>query len=518
MCTSTLVDQGGVVNRSTLRLDAGPVRVHVVGVGGAGMSAIAAVLAAMGHQVTGSDVKDAPILDRLRRLGVGVAVGHDAAHVADCDVVTVSTAVPSTNPEVAAARQAGVPVLHRSEMLAAIASLRRCLAVSGTHGKTTTASMVALALVEAGLRPSFLIGGDVNEIGTNAVWDTGEWLVVEADESDGTFLALAPEIAVVTNVEADHLDHYGSFDALRQAFGSFLAGAAATVVGGDDPVAAELGRDLASAGVVVVSGLALGIDGAAHAGALDAGRRAAPPVGVAATGLDVAYPAVHRQLWNAVAARGAVVSEAPLGAPPRRGRFPARNRIVAGVCDVVVVVECHQRGGSIYTAEAAARRSIPVGVVPGSVRSPASAGTNALLVDGCFPVRDAEDVLVAVSLARRRVDRPDPLPVAGVPVAARVRPPRDDQRRPRGASAPPAPLAPPAPADGTAEAMVLAALDRVPTPIETVAVRTSLRVGELAQALHRLVAAGWADAGDGWWSSRYPLPGQRRPERRPVDG
>ncbi len=279
-------------------------------------------------------------------------------------------------------------------------------------------------------------------------------------------------------------------------------------------VAAELGRDLASVGVVVVSGLALGIDGAAHAGVLDAGRQAAPPVGVAATGLDVAYPAVHRQLWHAVAARGAVVSEAPLGAPPRRGRFPARNRIVAGVCDVVVVVECHRRGGSIYTAEAAARRSIPVGVVPGSVRSPASAGTNALLVDGCFPVRDAEDVLVAVSLARRRVDRPDPLPVAGVPVAARVRPPRDDQRRPRGASAPPAP---PAPADGTAEAMVLAALDTVPTPIETVAVRTSLPVGELAQALHRLVAAGWADAGDGWWSSRYPLPGQRRPERRPGD-
>ncbi len=310
MCTSTLVDQGGVVNRSTLRLDAGPVRVHVVGVGGAGMSAIAAVLAAMGHQVTGSDVKDAPILDRLRRLGVGVAVGHDAAHVADCDVVTVSTAVPSTNPEVAAARRAGVPVLHRSEMLAAIASLRRCLAVSGTHGKTTTASMVALALVEAGLRPSFLIGGDVNEIGTNAVWDTGEWLVVEADESDGTFLALAPEIAVVTNVEADHLDHYGSFDALRQAFGTFLAGAAATVVGGDDPVAAELGR---AAGSVLV-GTAPGCDYVVTQ--VRPGRSAisfdlSGPPGAGVVPVHLAVPGLH----NARNAAVAVAAAAAVGVP-----------------------------------------------------------------------------------------------------------------------------------------------------------------------------------------------------------
>ena len=137
----------------------------------------------------------------------------------------------------------GLAVLSRAESLAAIASLRRCVAVAGTHGKTTTASMLALLLVEAGLRPSFLIGGDVNEIGTNAVWDEGEWLVVEADESDGTFLALVPEIAVVTNVEADHLDHYGSFDAVRSAFESFVAAARHhRVVGGDDAVAAEIGR------------------------------------------------------------------------------------------------------------------------------------------------------------------------------------------------------------------------------------------------------------------------------------
>ena len=134
-------------------------------------------------------------------------------------------------------------MLSRAESLAAIASLRRCVAVAGTHGKTTTASMLALLLVEAGMRPSFLIGGDVNEIGTNAVWDDGEWLVVEADESDGTFLSLVPDIAVVTNVEADHLDHYGSFDAVRSAFEAFVTSARGRrVVGGDDPVAAEIGR------------------------------------------------------------------------------------------------------------------------------------------------------------------------------------------------------------------------------------------------------------------------------------
>ena len=127
--------------------------------------------------------------------------------------MTVSTAVRADNPEVVEARRRGIPVLARAETLAAIAARKRCIAVAGTHGKTTTASMLSLILVEAGMRPSFLIGGEVNEIGTNAVWDSGEWIVVEADESDGTFLHLVPEIAVVTNVEADHLDHYGSFEA-----------------------------------------------------------------------------------------------------------------------------------------------------------------------------------------------------------------------------------------------------------------------------------------------------------------
>jgi UDP-N-acetylmuramate--alanine ligase len=217
--------------------------IHVVGIGGAGMSAIATALHAMGHTVTGSDLKASGITDRLARGGIQVEIGHRAENVGSADLVTMSSAIAETNPEVAEARRRGIPVLARSEALAAVASLRRCIAVAGTHGKTTTASMLALLLVEAGLRPSFLIGGDVNEIGTNAVWDEGEWLVVEADESDGTFLALVPDIAVVTNVEPDHLDYWGSFDAVRAAFEQFLAsGRNRRVVGADDKVAAEIGR------------------------------------------------------------------------------------------------------------------------------------------------------------------------------------------------------------------------------------------------------------------------------------
>ena len=169
-------------------------------------------------------------------------------------------------------------------------------------------------------------------------------------------------------------------------------------------VAADLGHDLAAAGAVVVSGLARGIDGAAHRGALRAA--AAPPVAVAGTGLTCPYPERHRALWEAVAEAGAVLSEAPLAAPPRPGGFPARNRIIAALADVVVVVECHARGGSLHTVEAAARRAIPVLAVPGSVHSRASDGANALLVDGCAPVRDAADVLAAVALARAARGRP----------------------------------------------------------------------------------------------------------------
>ncbi|MHB8496558.1 MAG: UDP-N-acetylmuramate--L-alanine ligase [Acidimicrobiales bacterium] len=218
-----------------------PVPVHVVGIGGAGMSALALALKGLGHRVTGSDLKASGVTERLVRLGIPVTIGHAARNLGSAGLVTASRAVAVGNPELTEARSRGVPVLTRSEVLAAVAGLRRCVAVSGTHGKTTTASMLSLILVEAGLRPSFLVGGDVNEISTNAVWDQGEWLVVEADESDGSFLALEPEIAVINNVEVDHLDHYGTFGELCDAFDGFARSAGHVVAGGDDPVASELG-------------------------------------------------------------------------------------------------------------------------------------------------------------------------------------------------------------------------------------------------------------------------------------
>ncbi|WP_334144064.1 UDP-N-acetylmuramate--L-alanine ligase [Rhabdothermincola sp.] len=218
--------------------------IHVVGIGGAGMSAIATVLAGMGHRVSGSDLKASSGLERLRAMGIDVHIGHAPENLSpDVGYVAVSSAVPDSNLEVRVARERGIPVLRRAEILAAIAATRRSVAVAGTHGKTTTSSMLALALRAAGLRPSFIIGGDVNEIGSGAVWDRGDWFVVEADESDGTFLELPRQAAVVTNVEPDHLEFYGSVEAMQDAFGRFLAQTGGPrIVCADDPVAFRLGR------------------------------------------------------------------------------------------------------------------------------------------------------------------------------------------------------------------------------------------------------------------------------------
>jgi UDP-N-acetylmuramate--alanine ligase len=228
-----------------LRLADAP-RIHIVGIGGAGMSAIATVLARMGHRISGSDLKESRALTRLRAAGIDARVGHAAANVsADIDAVVISTAIPQLNPEITAARQLEIPVYRRADALRAIVATRRGIAVAGSHGKTTTSSMLALILRATGWEPTFIIGGDVNEVGTNAAYDDGEWIVVEADESDGTFLELPAEAAIVTNIEADHLDHYGSFDALRRAFGQFLdAIPGARVVCADDAEAAALGRQV----------------------------------------------------------------------------------------------------------------------------------------------------------------------------------------------------------------------------------------------------------------------------------
>jgi UDP-N-acetylmuramate--alanine ligase len=206
------------------------------------MSAIATVLAAMGHHVSGSDSAGGPVLDRLEALGVEVHTGHDPAWVGVADVVAASTAVPPGDPELVEALRRGLPVLRRSEILAAVCRQKRTIGVSGTHGKTTTASMLAVVLLEAGVMPSMIIGGDISGIGSGALWDPrGDWLVVEADESDGTFLELGCEMVVVTSVSSDHLDHYGTRDAIDEAFLRFVSDAPApAVVCADDPGAAAL--------------------------------------------------------------------------------------------------------------------------------------------------------------------------------------------------------------------------------------------------------------------------------------
>jgi len=219
-------------------------RIHIVGLGGAGMSAIATVLVRSGHTISGSDLKESRNLQRLRLLGVTATVGHAAEGLsAELDAVVISTAIPDSNPEVRAAREREIPVLDRATALRAVVAQHRGIAVAGSHGKTTTASMLALVLRAAGWQPSFIIGGDVNEVGTNAAADVGEWMVVEADESDGTFLRLDPEAAIVTNVEPDHLDHYGGFEGLVEAFARFLGSVPGVkVVGIDTPVSRDLAR------------------------------------------------------------------------------------------------------------------------------------------------------------------------------------------------------------------------------------------------------------------------------------
>jgi len=198
-------------------------RIHFVGIGGSGMSGIAEVLLNLNYKVSGSDLTTSSVTDRLVTLGAHISLGHDAGHVTDVDVVVTSTAVANNNPEVLAARGAGIPVVPRAVMLAELMRLKRGIAVAGTHGKTTTTSLVASVLAQAGLDPTFVIGGRLNAAGANAGLGQGEFLVAEADESDASFLNLLPVMAVVTNIDADHMDTYGHDIAkLKQAFIEFV--------------------------------------------------------------------------------------------------------------------------------------------------------------------------------------------------------------------------------------------------------------------------------------------------------
>jgi UDP-N-acetylmuramate--alanine ligase len=201
--------------------DLGPV--HFVGIGGIGMSGIAEIMLKIGYSVQGSDAKASANTERLEKLGARIFIGHDAAHVTEgVSAVVYSTAVKMTNPELVVAREHRIPLVRRAEMLAELMRLQFSIGVGGTHGKTTTTSMVAAVLDEAGLDPTVVNGGIINAYGTNAKVGDGDWIVVEADESDGSFLRLKCTVAIITNIDPEHLDHYGDFDALRKAFVDFI--------------------------------------------------------------------------------------------------------------------------------------------------------------------------------------------------------------------------------------------------------------------------------------------------------
>lgn len=214
-------------------------QVHLVAIGGIGMSGIAEILANSGFVVTGSDLVDSSVLARLRHLGVRCDVGHRAEQVAGADVVVHSSAVPADNPELAEARRRGIPIVGRGQMLAEIMRLKDGIAVTGSHGKTTASSLVAQVLHSGGLDPTAVVGGRLQSFGSSARLGAGPFMVAEADESDGSFLRLAPTWAVITNVDREHLDHYGSFERLQQAFVDFLCRLpfyGAAIVCTDDPV------------------------------------------------------------------------------------------------------------------------------------------------------------------------------------------------------------------------------------------------------------------------------------------
>ncbi len=284
--------------------EVGPVfqgrRLHFIGIGGAGMSGLALVARALGAEVSGSDQADSTYCKRLRAAAIEPVIGHHAANLPQGAEVVVSTAIPPDNPELRAAEETGARVLHRGDLLGEVSQLKRAIAIAGTHGKTTTASMAAHVLRECGRDPGFLIGGELRSASTNAAWGDGEWLVVEADESDRSFLKLAREVAVVTNVELDHHATYRSLGELEDAFDEFASNAEVRVVGP--------GVELPGAQDAVRFGIGEGDLNAEKLELLPLGSRFA----VDGAAVELAVPGAHNVL-NALAA---VAACRPAGVEP----------------------------------------------------------------------------------------------------------------------------------------------------------------------------------------------------------
>jgi UDP-N-acetylmuramate--alanine ligase len=279
--------------------------IHFVGIGGAGMSGIAAVLLDQGYQVSGSDIADSATVQRLTGQGARVSIGHSEKQIESADVVVVSTAIADDNPELVAARTAGIPVVPRAEMLGELMRFRQGIAVAGTHGKTTTTSLIASILAEAGLDPTFIVGGLVNSVQGNARLGSGDFLVAEADESDASFLRLHPSVAVITNIDADHMDTYGgNFNRLIEVFHDFLNNLpfyGLAVLCNDDPVVRKLCGQLQKP--TITYGLQEGADyGASNVRQIgprmrfNAHRPQGKPIQI-----DLALPGIHN-VQNALAA------------------------------------------------------------------------------------------------------------------------------------------------------------------------------------------------------------------------
>jgi UDP-N-acetylmuramate--alanine ligase len=356
-------------------------RVHLVGIGGAGMSALAWVLLERGHPVSGSDLRGGPTCAALGAMGASIAVGHAAEHVEGADLVAVSTAVRPGNPELRRAAELGIPVLHRAELLAALLEGHRGVLIAGTHGKTTTTSMTTVCLQEAGLDPSFAIGGSLHDSGTSAHHGTGGVFVAEADESDRSFLAFTPHCAVVTNVELDHHDTYATLGEVLDAFAAFLERRAGSVAGGpclgaapggapaivchDDPGVAALRPRLAEP--VVTYGLHPEAD--VHIGGVvlePAGSR----FHLVRDGRDLGefqlrVPGAHNILNAAAAATAALWGGAPLEAV-REGlqRFSGAQRRfqrIGTAAGVEIVDDYAHHPTEIRATLAAARQTCPAG-------------------------------------------------------------------------------------------------------------------------------------------------------------
>ena len=312
-------------------------RLHFVGIGGAGMSGLALVAKQLGAEVSGSDRVQSSYSERLRTAGIAPAIGHDAANVPEGGDVVVSTAIAESNPELARARELGLRVLHRGDLLAEVTSLKRSIAVAGAHGKTTTTGMLAHVLRATGRDPAFVMGGELREAGTNAAWGAGDWVVVEADESDRSFLKLTPDVAVVTNIELDHHTTYASEAELIAAFEEFAANSGRVIAWQEARLAAGARRFGLDAGDLRAEAVEL-VPGGSRFRVVDAAASTSPAETDVVVELRV--PGDHNVL-NALAAlaaaeaAGVPVAEA---APTLRGfggagrRFEGRGLTASGAC------------------------------------------------------------------------------------------------------------------------------------------------------------------------------------------